>query len=204
MSDAGEKLDLKIPQGATFERVIRWEKRPFIWKAITNITRSGPARITATGHGVPDAWRVAVTAVLGMRQINSENWPPKEADFHRATYVDANTIELNEVNAAVMSAYSSGGYVVYNTPASLASCVARMTIRDRIGGTALLELDSALLGGLELDDSAKTITLTLEDDDVAAYDWTKGVYDLEIEDADGKTHRLYYGSVSITPKEVTT
>lgn len=204
MSSPGERLNLSIPQGATFEKVIRWEKEPFVWKAITNITRAGPARITAAGHGVPDAWRVAVTAVVGMRQINAENWPPREADFHRATYVDGNTIELNDVNAAAMSAYSSGGYLVYYTPVTLTDCVARMTVRDRIGGTALLELDSELLGGLTLDNDTKTITLLLDDDDVAAYDWSRGVYDLEVEDADGKTHRLYYGSVAITPKEVTT
>lgn len=199
---AGSELDLEIRQGKTFQRVVRWEKEPFIHKAITAIAKTAPARLTVTSHGLTDGWRVAPVSVLGMKQINAPD-PQKlrDADFHRATVIDANTIDLNTVNAAGFSTYTSGGYLQFYTPASLASCTARLVIKDRVGGTVLVTLTDA--DGIDLDDTNKAITFTFEAVDSADYDWTSGVYELEIEDASGVVTGLYFGSVTVTPEVAT-
>lgn len=194
---------LEVAKGKTFERVLRWGSLPFIYKPITGITQTAPAVVSAVAHGIPDGWRVAVVSVQGMREINAVNLPPRAKDFIKATVAGANAVELNSVNAAGFSAYTSGGYLQFYTPVSLEGALARMTIKDKIGGTALLAMDSALLGGIVLDNTAKTITITISATDTAALTWRSGVYDLEVQLQSGTVKLLMQGSVSVST-EVTT
>jgi hypothetical protein len=197
-----DRLDLEFVQGKTFTKVIRWETEPFIYKAISSISKAGPARIvTMVDHTVPDGWRVAVVSAGGMRQINAANNPPKERDFKRATAINATTVDLNTVNSSEYSTYTSGGYLQFYTPASLAGCTARLVVKNRVGGTVLLTLTH--LSGITLNDADKTITVTFTAAASAAYTWTRGVYELEIEDADGVVTGLYYGSIHVTPEVAT-
>ena len=193
--------DLTIEQGKTFTQVLRWEIQPVVYKAITAITQSAPVRITCPEHGVPQGWRVAVVSVKGMAQINSSNTPPKAKDYHQATVINADTLELNDINAAEFKAYVSGGYVQYNTPVDLTGMSARLVIKDKVGGTELLRLDSSALGGIVLNNSTKTITATISATVSAALTWKKGVYELEIEDSLGHVSSLLAGAVTVT-KEI--
>ena len=194
--------DFIIEQGKTFSQVLRWEAPPIIYKAITAITQTAPARLTVTAHGIPNGWRVAVVSVKGMTQINAPNSPPKDKDYVQATVVDANTVELNTVNAADYKAYSSGGYLQLNTPVDLAGYTARMSVKDKVGGTELLRLDT-VAGDIVIDNVAKTITLTVSAVDTAAITWKKGVYDLELISSGGVVTALLSGTV-VLAKEVTT
>jgi hypothetical protein len=196
------KQDLQITQGKTFVQLVRWETTPIVYKAITGITKTAPITITVPGHGAVNGWRGAVTAVQGMKQANAAHTPPWDTDYHQITYVDADTIQFNDVNAAEYDTYTSGGYLQYNTPQDLAGYTARMTIKDRVGGTAIDTFTSAG-GDIVLDTSAKTITLTISATDTAAYAFRKGVYDLELVSASGVVTQLLYGAVVLT-KEVTT
>lgn len=194
--------ELTIQKGKTFSRIVRWETQPLVYKAISGITQAAPVVITATGHGVPDGWKVAVASVLGMTEINAENAPPRSSDFQVATKLTSDTLSLNKVNSAEFGAYVSGGYLVYYTPHTLASYTARMTIKNRVGGTTLLSLtteNSRIL----IDDTAKTITLSVSATDTAAITWTEGVYDLEVVSNDGVVTALLSGAVYVT-EEVTT
>lgn len=204
-----ERKDLTIEQGKTFSQVVRWETTPIVYKPITAITQAAPALITAASHGLKNGWRVAVVSVKGMTQINAKNDPPKDKDYHAVTIPVAdgtNKIELNEINSALFKAYTSGGYLQYNTPHSLASYTARMSIKDKVGGTELLRLDTTLVAPqprIALDDTEHTITLTISAADTAALAWTKGVYDLELVSAAGVVTAILSGTITVS-KEVTT
>ncbi len=196
-----ERLPINIIQGKTFERVVRWETEPFIYVPIASIARSAPARIvTDIAHGLQDGWRVAVVSAGGMREINAESNPPKERDYTRCTVIDPETVDLNKINAAEFSAYTSGGYLQFYTPMSLAGCTARLVIKDRVGGTELVRLTES--DGITLNDDTKTIKYRFEAEDSADYAWRSGVYELEIENADGVTG-LHCGPVTVT-REVAT
>lgn len=195
-----QRLNLTILQGKTFLRVVRWEKEPFVYVPITGIARTAPARITAVAHGLTNAWRVAVVSVGGMTEINAQDSPPAETDFVRVTVVDVDTVDLNTVNAAEFTPYTSGGYLQFYTPANLSGCTARMKIRNRVGGTVLASYTTG--AGLTLDNTLKTITVQIEAVETATFGWTRGVYDLEIEDGTGVVTGLLYGQV-IVLKEVT-
>ena len=145
---------------------------------------------------------MAIVSVLGMLQINAKNTPPRPTDYHAATVVDANTITLNDVNSAGYSTYASGGYVQYNTPVDFAGFTARMTIKDKVGGTALETMTDANVK-IVLDNTARTITLLLSATVTAAYTWTKGVYDLEMVSGSGVVTAILSGTVTVS-KEVTT
>jgi len=198
---AAKKLNLKIRQGETFLRVIRWETPPFIYKAITAITQSGPVGITSTAHGLKTGWRVAVVSVGGMYEINALNDPPRDNEFKQCTYVDPDTIQINNVNSTPYTPYTSGGYLQFYTPVDLVGYTARMTIKTKIGGTILLALVSPT--DIAIDNTNHTITITITATATAALTWTRGVYDLEMVGPTGIVTTIFSGTVDVT-EEVTT
>ncbi|MHB0965268.1 MAG: hypothetical protein ACYC36_02330 [Bellilinea sp.] len=129
-----------------------------------------------------------------MSQINAQNFPPRGGDLHAATALTADTLALDDVNSADYQAYTQGGFLIYNTPVSLAGMTAEMVIRDApLTGTVLATLTST--AGIVLDDAAKTITARL---DTAALTWTVGYYTLELTDtATGKVVQLLSGVLNV-------
>ena len=199
-----KRQDISIQQGRTFKLTLRWEIPPIIYKAITAMMQAAPLRITVPGHGAPDGWRVAISGAKGMTEINAEPNAVRESDYHQATVIDPNTIELNDVNASSFRSYTSGGYLQYNTPAPLDGFSARMSIKDKIGGTELLVLTTEN-NRIVLDTTKHTITLILSATDTAAINWRNAIYDLELASGDSPAvvTALLTGRVSVS-QEVTT
>jgi hypothetical protein len=199
-----DQVALTIVQGETFTRVVRWEAPPFVYKAIAAIAAQAPARLTVPAHDLPDGWRGFPRSVKGMLEINGrfdDAGQPLEEDFHKLTVVDPNTIDINGIDASGFSPYTSGGYLQCYTPVTLTGYTARMKIKDRIGGTTLLELTTEN-GGIAIDNTAKTITLTITATATAAITWLEGEFDLELMSGAVVT-RILKGTVSVC-QEVTT
>lgn len=188
--------DIVIRLGETWVRTLRWESAPFVYSAITAITKAAPVAITSATHGLKTGWRAAVTGVLGMRQINAKQFLPRATDFHKVTASDANTVTFNDVSSAEFSTYTSGGYLVSYTPVALSGFTARMQIRDTADATATL---ASLVSPTDivLDDTAHTITLSISATATAAYTFTDAVYDLELVSAAGVVTRLLEGNVTV-------
>lgn len=195
------KQTLNLVRGKTLSLVIRWEQEsPIVSKAITAISlATGFPLLTVTSHGCPDGWRGYVTSVQGMKQINSENNPPRKSDYHEVTVIDANTLEFNGWNPVDdsgrdWSAYTSGGFFKYHTPKSLAGQTIRAKIKDRIGGTVLLstELDDAPLNLITAtaDDALKAITIEIAATTTEDLTWDKGVWEVEGENLLGKVESI--------------
>lgn len=199
-----KKLNLVVRQGETFIRVIRPETAPFIYKAITGISKTAPVNILSVGHGLASGWRVAVVSVQGMKQINARNNPLRDSDFQQVTVVDVDNITLNKVNSAEYDAYVSGGYLQFYSPLDLSGYLARMTIKNRIGGTVLATLTSGAPDNrITIDDTNHTVTLTIAATDTEDFGFTSGVYDLELVAPTGVVTTLYFGTIQIK-REVTT
>lgn len=190
------KLKLTIYQGSTFSEVLRWESTKRVYKIITDITKAAPAVVTSIAHGVPDGWRVKLTNVGGMKEINNDS------TYQKATVLTSDTIELNDINAVGFTAYTTGGILEYFQPVDLTGYTARMQIR------AKLESDSTLLelttenSGITIDNITKTITITIDAVASAALTWTSGTYSLELISPTGVVTTLLNGDV-IVKKEVT-
>lgn len=207
--------DIEIVQGKTFSLTLRWETTPIIRKPITAISlASGAPRLTVTGHGMVNGWRGAVTRVVGMKQINAKNSPPKSSDYTPVTVIDADTVELNEVtpcddNGNEWPAYVSGGFIQYNTPVDLSGQRARMKIKDKVGGTTLASTEAAdsplNILSFDVDNVEKKISLTIAASATDDITWIKGVHELEMvsDDAEPVVVQLLEGRFSVK-KEVTT
>lgn len=183
------KLNLKIYQGSTFIKVLRWENSTKVYVPITNISKTAPVVITADSHGLPAGWRTKIINVLGMKEINSE-------EYVIASEVTNNTVTINSINAASYSAYTSSGILEYNAPVDIAGYTARMQIREKLSSPVVLETLTTENGKIVLDNTKKTITLVLSATTTAGYIFKTGVYSLELE-KDGIVVPLIYGTVSV-------
>ena len=173
---------LTITRGKTFALKLRPASLPYIYKAITAITKTGPVSITCPSHGMQTGWRAVVVSVKGMTQINAAAFK-KTSEFikqaHKVTVVDANTITINTINSSDFPAYSGGGYIQYLTPTDLTGSTARMAIKDKVGGLELLRLDTTN-GRVALDNTQKTVSLTIEAAATTALTWATAKYDCEL------------------------
>lgn len=184
-----------LRSGETFHPTIRWGTGVYTSKAITGITQATPAVITAVAHGLPNGWPCAVVGALGMVQINATRYPPQGNDWKAGTVLGVDSVQLNGVSSAGMTAYTSGGSLVYDTPASLAGITATMTIYDNPGhtGTPLVTLTST--AGITIDNVLMTITPLLQ---TAGLTWTTGYYRLDVTDGGGVVTELLRGTITLT------
>lgn len=193
---APAKVNLVIYQGSTFNEVLRWESGVKVYKPITNITNSAPVRITAVGHDVPNGWRVKFSNILGMGELNNST------THYSATVISEDIIEINEVNSIAYKAYISGGIIEYNEPANLAGYTARMQVRTKISDATVLTELTTENGGIILDNNLKTIVLNIPASTTTAFDWTTGVYSLELISSSGVVFTLLNGNITVK-QEVT-
>jgi len=184
--------DITLIEGDTTTYTVRWESPDFGYAAITNITQSAPVTITATAHGMTDGWRAAVVSVKGMTEINATTNALRDRDFHPVTVVNANSVEINAINAADFRAYTSGGYLQFYVPMSLAAYTAELTISTRPNGTVLDTLKS-VDNEIEIDDTAKTIVVTFP---VPTY--KRATYNLDMIDVLGKHTTILSGTINVT------
>lgn len=192
---SGARYDFDIPRGKSFSKVLRWGQSRKTYKAISAATQAAPCMLTVTGHDIPDGWVFTIQGVKGMTALNSST-------PYKAIVEDANTLELNDVDASGYPAYTTGGHIVYNTPVDLTGYTARMHIREAAdSSTTLLELTTEN-DRIDIDTTNYTITLTMTAATTAAITWEEAVYDLELISSGGTVSLVLYGSVTST-EEVT-
>lgn len=168
------KISFKLYQGSTFSEILRWESSRKVYKTITGISNAAPCIVTSTGHGAPDGWRVKITNVVGMTEINDAE------EYYLATKIDANTIELNAVNSVGYKTYTSGGILEYNQPVDLTGYTARMQIRGKIDDTDFIHELTTENGGITINTTDSTLTLTISATATALFTFTTAVYSLEL------------------------
>ena len=185
-------VPLNIVQGATLRDTLRIMQPTFVYRAITQIEATAPVRLKVD-HGLPSDWLIWIQ---GVQQMAALNLAPRQQLPHRATRVDDDTLSINMISAVGLA--PAGGQLIYQPPVDLTGAKARMQIRTAPGGALLLELTTEnqglVFGG------AGTITRTVSAPETAAFSWTKGVYDLEVEYPDGTVHRYFEGSVTVSPE----
>ncbi|MNR15612.1 hypothetical protein D3C85_1321580 [compost metagenome] len=165
---------------------------------------AAPVRLTVAAHGIPDGWPVHVCDVRSPQELNTvsaddlrkaaEGQADLPAPSLFARVVDADTIEFNGLVALGWKAYSSGGVLVLNQPADLTGWSARATVRDRVGGTVLLEFSSTQADGsagqILVDVARSQFVLALDAATTAGLTWARGVWEMEATDPDGKVFAL--------------
>jgi hypothetical protein len=167
--------DFYVQAGETWHMVVRWGTDELTTVPVTGITQAAPAVVTAPNHGVPYGWPVALNGVQGMTQINARSYPPRGEEWKKSLYVDGNTVALTDVSSADYSAYLSGGFLVYSTPANLTGQQFTLNVYDtpEMNDTPLVTLTNP--SGITVDLNAMTIVPLLQ---TAGVTWQQGYYAL--------------------------
>lgn len=189
------KLNFKIYQGSTFNEVLRWESTNIIYKSINSINNGAPVVINALGHGCPVGWRVKVTNVLGMKEINSDT------KYSVVTDSTLDSVTINSLNSSAYSVYASGGLLQYNQPTDLTGFTARMQVRLKLTSEDTILSLTTENGGIALDNQSGTITINISSVDTTLLDFKSGVYSLEMVKS-GVVTPFIVGTVTLI-KEVT-
>jgi hypothetical protein len=193
------KINYKIYQGSTFEETLRWESETKQYIPISGITQAAPCVITTSGtHTVPVNWRVRVTGVNGMKDINTV----ADDAYYLVTSKTSTTLTLNQVNSAAYGAYTSGGILSWNTPIPLTGYTALMQIRETIESSTVLAELSTANNGIIIDPVNFTISMKLSAAITGAFNFDAAVYSMELTDNQGTVYPFLSGSISLT-KEVT-
>ena len=190
------KINFKVTQGGTFKQTLRWESSTKVYAPITGISNTAPVVITAPSHGAPEGWRVKITNVGGMKELNSVD------KYHTATGTTTNTVTINAINAISYTPYISGGILEYNKPIDLTGVFARMQIRLKVDSpTHILELTTTN-GGLLVDSALGTITMLISNTSTAAFTFISAVYGLELVFVNGEVIPFASGNMTLV-REVT-
>lgn len=183
-------------QGSTFNEILRWESSKKIYKSITGITQAAPCVVTAVGHGVPNGWRVKITNVGGMTDINDSS------DYVIATVLTTDTIELNSINSLGYKTYTSGGVVEYNEPVDLSGYTARMQLRAKVDSTDTIDEYTTGNGLIILNTTDSFIQFDVSAAITKLYTFSTAVYSLELESGIGVVSSIATGTITLV-KEVT-
>lgn len=202
-TDCGGVYDIVICKGETFREIVMWSAEPYVYKPITAVPQLAPLRLTVPGHGMVTDHRCAISDVQGMTELNAEEEPPALSEYQQVVRVDANTIEINVINATSFTPYTSGGLIRYLTLISILGFLARMDIVDPTDGTVLFTL-STTNGRITIDDLTKKITLYISDEDTAGLTFDRGEYSLELESPSGEITTLLNGKVRVVAEITTT
>jgi hypothetical protein len=171
--DLPVKLNLKIYQGSTFSKTLRWESNTKKYISISEITKAAPMVVTANNHGVPQGWRCKFTNLTSMKELLA-------TEYFTNTAITTNTLTFNQVNSLGYSAYTSGGILEYNQPIDLTGITARMQIREKLTSeNSILEL-STQNGLIQIDNTLKTITFSIPATITQDLSFKQAVYSLEI------------------------
>lgn len=193
------KLNYKIYEGSTFQETFRWESQTKSYAQISAIAKAAPCVITTTStHTCPLNWRVRVTGVAGMKEINTTG-----DDYYLVTEKTNTTVTLNQINSANFTAYTTGGILEWNTPIDLTGYTAQMQIRETLdSSTVIHELTSVVGGGISIDTANYTVTINIPANTTRNFDFTTAVYSLELTNPSGVVTTLVTGNLTLV-REIT-
>ena len=192
------RINFKVYQGSTFQEVLRWESATKTYATISAISKAAPCVITVnSGQPTPPVnWRVRVTGVSGMKEINQLS----DSDYYLTSGISSNNITINTINSAAYTTYTSGGIIEWNTPVPIAGYTAKMQIRESIdSSTVILELTTAN-GGIVIDTTNFTIGINMTSNQTAAFTFINAVYSLELTNVGGAVQTFVNGNLSLVPE----
>lgn len=194
------RINLRVYQGSTFNEVYRWESSTKTYSPINTIQKSAPCVVQVVGGSIkpPPGWRVRVTGVQGMKEINMLN----DEAYYIATSIDTDNVTINSIDSSNYTTYTTGGILSWNTPVPLVGYTAKMQIRESVGAPLIVELTTDN-GGIVIDSTNYSITIAMTDTQTAAFNFPIALYSLELTDSLGSVNTFMTGSVTLV-QEITT
>lgn len=186
----------RFHRGKTWSITLRWEREEIVYRPIEGVEEVAPLVLTVPAHGLVTGWRVAITGVRGMTELNAGSAPPAETDYRPVRVIDANTVEINEVNAATYRPWRGGGYLQYRRPVELAGHDVRMVVKAAPRGEEHARWSSDT-GHVMIDAPGNAIVIVVPAHETEWFAWDEGVYEIEVESLEGKVSRLLCGNLTV-------
>ena len=193
------EIPITIYRGETFEFGIMYAEGEFVspYPEIIGMASKSPARLIVPAHGVPDGWPVRIECVKPFEL----NTPEDEWVYPKV--IDADTIELNDVNAHCWQPFSGPGQLVVPKPADLTGWRCRAQVRNKSGSDLLHTWDSDPAQNPDslviVDVALSQFVLTMTAEQSESLGWSRGVYEAEVIAPGGQVYKL----TAISPIEVT-
>ena len=188
---APAKINYKFYQGSTVYEILRWESTVKVYKPITAITKAAPVVISSLGHEIPNDWRVKVTSVLGMTDINDIS------NYYRVNSVTYDTVTIRDINSLNFKTYTGGGVLEYNKPVDLNGYTAVMRIKAKATDTTLIHEASTDNGGIVIDNVNKSISIKISPSVTSSFTFSTAVYNLVLTSNNGTVMPFTSGSISL-------
>lgn len=181
----------RVIPGTTASFVYRWGAPPLIYVDVT-VSKLTPLQLTATAHGVPDGWSVAIADMAQLFKLQADSWPPGSCDFRAARVPDADTIEFNQLDANRINAgaLNTSGTVAYETPVALSGFTGTFTYTDAAGDLVVVTP--------AIDNTAKTITIVLDNTETLPFTvGTTMSFELQLTSGSGVVTQLDAGVLEV-------
>ena len=188
---APAKINYKFYQGSTVYEILRWESTEIVYKPITGISKAAPVVITAPNHELPEDWRVKVTSVLGMTDINDTS------NYHRVNSVTTDTVTIRDINSLNFKTYTGGGVLEYNKPIGLSGYTGVMRIKAKITDTDVLYEANVANGGIIIDTVNSAIYINLPSSVTSTFSFSTAVYSLILTSNNGNVIPFSSGSITL-------
>lgn len=197
-------VPISIYRGETFEFGIMYAEDEFMspYPVITGMPATAPVRLYVADHGIPDGWPVRIACMKSPSELNT----PDDAWVYPKV-IDADTLELNDVNAHCWRPFSGTGLLIVPKPADITGWRCRAQVRKRADGELLWSWDSDPLQNPDslviVDTALSQFVLTMSATQTELLDWNKGVYDAEVIAPGGQVYKLVSESQIEVIREVT-
>lgn len=189
---------LAIRRGSSHRWMMRWAQPRLAYITGVTLNATAPFTITATAHGLPDGWLVAIqNATGGFASFNADS-PPASSQYLRADVVDGTTLAVNRVNAVGFKP-SQPATLVYRKPHDLTGCTARAQMRKKINSPdPVLAFTSELAGGIIIDTLMSATTLQFTEAQTRSVPAGSYVMDIELVMPDGSVLATSVIDVEVT------
>jgi hypothetical protein len=186
------RRNYKIYRGSTFRDIIRLESSNKVVKPISEIIKGGVTSIISISHGLTPGWRFKVSGVVGMKEINTNN-------FVFSGNVTDDTIQIPDLDSSNYGNYISGGFLKYNLPEDLSGATARMQLRATKTSDIILAELTTENNLIKLDMASGVIALELPSSITQDFLFKKAVYSLEVL-IEGIVTTVLIGSFRVEPE----
>lgn len=197
----GYKRNLSLCTESTGILPILWGVEPLVFRPVTGASATAPLVLEVVDHGMVDGWTCALTGLGGMKELNSPTTPAEDGYFHKVRVIDADHIELSEIDGSLLGTYTSGGHIQYWTAPILSGFTVDFVVTDKRSGAELMRVSTdatpMTVGTVVIDIPSSSTTITIPQSVLESLTFRKADYRLTYTSPDLIAYTMLSGTLTL-------